>query len=479
MTGKNGIIRRSFYKVELRLESPLNVGNGEDIITDADLLKRDMAGKTEYFIPGTSVAGAFRSYLFSGDFSDTERKAEKKTSCVYGYSDGEKGQMSSVFLSDIVLSGNDGKPVTGSVRDFAGLRHAEETGTDPLYDKQVEDGKKFDMEILEPGLTGSLYIETVVRENDRNDSKGDPDDVVASALQALNIGEIRLGAKKTRGFGRFSITGILLKSFKKENGSKALQSYLEFLRESDQERYADMQSFDSWLKDRGIPAAGGISVQVTIPLRQAGPISIRKYSTRAGDPDFAQITSNGQPVIPASSWAGAIRADGCRILEALGVAKNRRERMMEQWFGCVKSSAEFSHASRIVIDESILKGGNFLTATRNKIDRFTGGTVGTALYTEKTYVHGSTDLVFCVRKDSASEQNLDFPYKALLGLMKLITDDIEDGYLAIGGETAIGHGIFKADSSRSDNWNDTDKDECLAELYSICAQDGEEEAQKG
>ena len=58
MNHKNKIIRRYYLAAEVYLRSPLALSSGENEVSDMDVLKN---GKGEVFIPGTSVAGAFRS----------------------------------------------------------------------------------------------------------------------------------------------------------------------------------------------------------------------------------------------------------------------------------------------------------------------------------------------------------------------------------------------------------------------------------
>ena len=84
----NKILKRKYYALEIELISPLKVSNGQEIHSDSDVMRN---GNGVLFIPGSSLAGAFRDYL--GFSKDKE--------CIMGYADGEKGYMSSVFISDL------------------------------------------------------------------------------------------------------------------------------------------------------------------------------------------------------------------------------------------------------------------------------------------------------------------------------------------------------------------------------------------
>ncbi len=58
-------------------------------------------------------------------------------------------------------------------------------------------------------------------------------------------------------------------------------------------------------------------VHIEVPLKMKGGISIRQYAAKKNEPDFVQLTDHGKPVIPGSSFAGAIRHRIKEILERL------------------------------------------------------------------------------------------------------------------------------------------------------------------
>ena len=58
------VIKRLVLYIQIQLESPLNVASGEDEGTDADILL-DFDGNP--FVPGSSLAGAMRSYIGEKD----------------------------------------------------------------------------------------------------------------------------------------------------------------------------------------------------------------------------------------------------------------------------------------------------------------------------------------------------------------------------------------------------------------------------
>ena len=186
------VLKRQVFYVQIQLESPLNVASGEDEWTDADVL-RDFEGNP--FVPGTSLAGAMRSYI-------GERENEWE---LFGYSaDNTRGKMSPLFISDLTF---DEAPVWG-IRDGVGLNE----------NKVAKAGCKYDMEILETGLKGHFYLELVIREGDDETMMKRE---LSTVFRGIQKGEVRLGRKKTRGFGAIKIVKLASKIYDREN-------YLEY-----------------------------------------------------------------------------------------------------------------------------------------------------------------------------------------------------------------------------------------------------------
>ena len=70
---------------------------------------------------------------------------------------------------------------------------------------------------------------------------------------------------------------------------------------------------------------------------------------------------------------------------------------------------------------------------------FSSGTVKGALYKEKSYYHGDTSLV--IRVDKRIE-NIELVKQ----LFVLTFVDMDYGFIALGGETSIGRGLFDVKS---------------------------------
>ena len=135
------------------------------------------------------------------------------------------------------------------------------------------------------------------------------------------------------------------------------------------------------------------------------------------------------------------------------------ENKLNQWFGYVKEKE--AQQSFLIFGESVLKDGTKMLSTRNRINRFDASTVEGALYSEEAYFGGTTMLEIKIPK--SEEKN----YKAAAGLMLLVADEIRNGYLAVGGQTAVGRGIFNGDSGPIQINDFLDRNECMQELAQI------------
>lgn len=395
------IINRTVYKISVKTASPICISGTHYMsdLTDSDVIK-DFNGRT--FIPGSSIAGALRDYL----------EQNKDVKGLFGFNkDDEDGQMSAIYISDLIFNGKQ----TLTVRDSVKL-------TD---EKTAEDGSKFDIQVIDTGAKGVFFIETVSREDDSFDVASDTEYLLA----ALCENEICFGSKKTRGFGKIQICNIESTVYSKDNYQEYKNAY-DDKAFSENDENVEKYSLDSKKY-----------IEIRVPLKMRGGISIRKYAARKGEPDFEHITANGKPVIPGSSLAGAIRHRMKDILTEVGYT-NIEEGIFKGLFGYVASDREkakkdAAQISQVVFEEAVINKATPLVSTRNAVSRFEAATKDGALYKEKTYVDGETDVVIRVKKQSKNEE------EQWIGLLLLAIKDLANGYLAVGGQTSVGRGLFE------------------------------------
>lgn len=416
------IIGKKYYRIIFQLTSPLSIGSGNDIQTDQDVL---LDGRELPVIPASAIAGVSREavraagvILPGGDityFGEVPDSVRAKT---------EQARESLLIFYDANVAEEDEKKVVISVRDQVAL---------DKYKTAVK-GAKFDMQVVEPDIRFVTYLE----QNYIEEAQFRAGDLIANIWQA---GGICLGAKSTRGYGHIKIDEIRTKTFafsdlmrEKDDGAGTVTDWLEF----------DVFSTDSW--ENGVPfesgkaEGAGVSYprrKLRIKLQQVGGLSIRVYSTTPSakedlpEPDFRQITLAADkdkepiPVIPGTSWAGAFRHHMEQLIPGctkgyFGKAEGKK----------VRSGIRFS--------ESRLTGDNLKEKilTRNAIDRISGGTASTALFTEQTCYGGETELEIEYTSDISKDPDFCSALAAAI-------EDMHWGFMAVGGETAIGRGLFR------------------------------------
>ena len=140
------------------------------------------------------------------------------------------------------------------------------------------------------------------------------------------------------------------------------------------------------------------------------------------------------PVIPGTSWAGAFRE---RFREFAGETPENQP-FTEQVFGFVREAMNVQKKSRIYFQESRITGSSRKVITRNSIDRFSAATKDGALYTENTAYNGRCGLDILLRRDFGTPEELERAKRILFAAIC----DLHRGYLAVGGLTAVGRGLF-------------------------------------
>ena len=393
-----------YLRVTFKNTSPLAIGSGNNDRTDKDLLK---GADGVPYIPATSIAGVIRE------------QAEKALKNALG--DLEKE--SKIIFYDGVITESSRQTWHISIRDSVRLDD---------YKTAVK-GAKFDMEILEPGVCFETLFE---QEMENNETENNEKDYLTEIAEIFRSGQIRFGGKTTRGYGdiEVEVNGIQSARFDLSNGEDA-DKWLKF--------NPYVSSDNNWKP--GVVFGEHIdqidaakSRKIVLSLKQTGGISIRRYTTKPGtknrnEPDMEQLSVKSRdgrdvPVVPGTSWAGAFR----HRMKEFGVDVESKENI----FGFVSGDRTDQKAkSKLIFSESQLENGKYKTLSRNAIDRFTGGTVDGALFTERVYYGGTTNLIisWC--------GNDPFPEKEKKALAAAITD-LHYGFLTVGGETSIGRGIF-------------------------------------
>lgn len=437
----NKICGRLCVEMTGRLASPLSIGSGEDEYTDGDVVT-DAQG--EPYIPGTSLAGVMREYA-------NAVKGDSMTDQLFGTPEnGVPGSIedrqSRIFIYDAAM-----KQAKTGIRDGVKLNERKTASHMGKYDLQFieQDADiKFRIEILE-------REERLKRQQDIQELWAEDLDWIRLWQQGFNGGELRLGSKTRRGYGKIEIKSIRIKKFDMRDRA----SYMEWLDwDWDLENAFENSEMDE-ICTGAKPLKNNIGLEhcLEVPLHLSGTLLVRTYITSFARtenlPDYGQMTVEGkgkQAVIPGSSWAGAFRSHIAKIVEELGQLPDWQEaqKSLEPLFGTWSDTKEKKSdlcASRVIFEESVVEGGHGLPTARIAVDRFTGGTVQGALYEEVPWTGGTVRLRIRWKKDGR-----DLTEPAVCGLILWAVRDLQSGFLAIGGETSVGRGIFEPDRDHPD-----------------------------
>lgn len=375
-------MKRIYYYVEVENISPIHVGNGENNFTDLDLI-RDK--NNQFFIPGTSLAGSIIHQLNKQEQELLEIQDNPKLM-----------KQSPLFISDALMK----EETSIEVRDGIKLNK----------EKITENTKKYDYEIIPAGQHFVFRMEMTQRGTQSYD------EIMNKIFMSIQNQDIKVGYKTTRGLGRLKIIKLGQRIFDANNYNE----YFEF----------DRFNYQHYYPLEIIEKPSDKYTKIEVSLHQNGGLSIRTYNTMKDKVDYEHIHSAGKPVIPATSWNGLLR----NTIEDY-IPQLKLNMSIDELFGTDKPD---SKKSKIFIDESQIKDGFDKEIVRNRINPFHGGTVQGALYNERTHYNGKTKLVITIDNQV---KELDMIIKLLILFLK----DLDNGFIALGGQTSIGRGLFKVD----------------------------------
>jgi CRISPR/Cas system CSM-associated protein Csm3 (group 7 of RAMP superfamily) len=442
------IKERIFIKGVLNLQTPCMIGSGNSLNTDNDVL---VNGDNKPFIPGTTLAGVFRSYLAdSVDFNNEDKELKYLFGSPLNIKDKISTTVSNIYISD-----------ANCISDFQILVR---DGVELNKYKSAVDKSKYDYEVISPQTKFEFHIEVLLREKfdyykDNKLISEDIDygiikDYLARLLIALEEERISIGSKTRRGYGLIKLEDVKV----------------ELIDDSDYKHFVNFTfnnikpnvNYRDWL--RGDLNNSFYELEVNLEL--ASSLIIRKYVDELDKDDVPdQIMlriDNNTPVIPGTSWSGCFRHRTIELFKELDIDIN----LVNKIFGYVDEvNDDNSTYSKFTFIESCFENYQYRVVRRNKIDRFSGGAVDKALFDEEFLEKGNTVLRI----------RIDNEYENYIGILLIILDEINNGLLALGGETGIGRGLFKVINVKLNNENLTNelKNEYLSRLIVEIKKEGD------
>jgi CRISPR/Cas system CSM-associated protein Csm3 (group 7 of RAMP superfamily) len=410
-------------KIELLSAALPGSGNAEN--SDADVMVNK---HRKPFIPATAFLGAIRHCLdhsyrrLPGLWGFTQENRVGRQSPAANVS-----WQSAVNCADLTLvEGNNASVV---VRD--GIKINNTCGI-------VVDKKKYDYEVVDAGAQFSLHMEfswddgnkSLPAQEKQDITKDSVEKTVATIVQLLQVkpptanGQIRIGAKTNNGLGKITLreAKILVFDFAKKT------DVLRWLKQDFAAQPAVNLDTTPWPR-----TTNQLVIEVALSLKNS--LIIRSYSVDPHMPDAVHMQSAGKHVLTGSSFKGALRARAEKIANTLGKPPS----LIHKLFGNVDGDSRSSDASkgRLHVEEIFLPASLASEAqTRIKIDRFTSGTIESALFDTMPVFAKSAEPIRNIRI------TIEHCREHEIGLVLLVLKDLWTGDLAIGGEKNVGRGVF-------------------------------------
>ena len=395
---------------QVALLTPLIIGSGANS-GDIDItVIKDEVGIP--YIPATSFAGVLRHYFWE----NFEHAATYKEQFLFFWGADETGQKSDICMSALHVS--DLLPlddVVVRIRD--GVTIDRRLG-------RAEDGKKYDYEVVEPGVKFGLRMEITLREMYEQAIFLK---VIATLVKALKENKISVGAMTTKGFGRIKLVNEELRvlNFKQKEHVLAWLS-------SD---YFSVESQNLLLDDAMMTEEHDFIIRGSFALKSS--LLVRSYSGDTKMPDAVHIESNGEPVLPGTSLKGALRHRAFRIYNVLG--GRNKELLYDLWgWADDKGDDRRKMRSRLIIEEVKISHVKPEVHSRIKIDRFTGGVMRAALFDSMPLWSKDTN-----QETTAIVMRIKDYQDWEAGLLLLLLKDLWNEDLPVGGEKNIGRGLWR------------------------------------
>lgn len=434
---KSKYTHRFLARVVFEAKTPLAVGSGEkDVTTDA-LVATDVNGLP--YIPGTALAGVIRSMM---------EQSNEPTNEIFGFQNRKDGKGSEIIFSEAKILNSKGEVIDGlnpkaitddllkNYKELPIRQHVrinEKGGTDK--------GGKFDEQVVFAGTRFCFEIEMV--------SDGKTLNVFNAALQQLNDKTFRIGSGSRNGFGEIEVVSFKTKELDIKQPNQ-LETYLA--KSSNLADTAFWNNIPDACRNSSSSNSAWTEYKLTI-----SPEDFFLFSSGFGD-DKTDITpvrarkvvwnngvgtlENKFTLIPATSVKGALAHrvafhwNKLRHLYAGNpdAKTGNKNEAVQILFGYEDGEVQkrgnliFSDVIEAPLDDKIIN--------HVSIDRFTGGAMEGALFSEATlYGKGQCYTLTILAKKTVLEGDIKTA-------LELAINDICTGMLPLGGGVNRGNGVF-------------------------------------
>jgi CRISPR/Cas system CSM-associated protein Csm3 (group 7 of RAMP superfamily) len=391
---------------EIENTSPVLIASGFSNDYDKEFVKRL---NDKPYLPGSSIAGKLKR-----EISKTTNK-EFQSSYSWQTFWGGADSQSHIIIEDAEIINDD---FSMSYRDGVKIDNKSNV---------AEDKGKFNYEILEPGAKFKIRFEIKIRKSfDQKEYLN-----IIGEINSYFNNEPQFGSSYKTGFGIFKTNKLDIFDFDFQKNPMAADQWFSYLTNKTDVEYSKLAlNVSNKVKNKVFTMSANFDIVSTL-LTATNP-------ENSEDPDKVQLRyKSGQLVLSGASVRGALRHRAMRILKTQ--ACNNAEDQINNLFGYVDKDSRSAQKSRLRVKEFVFgKNPNqTFNQTRIKIDRFTGGTISTALLDSQPVQKQAVSLYLDVVNYKPEDINLMF----------LTLKDLWNQDLAIGGEKNIGRGILKGKSA--------------------------------
>jgi len=293
------------------------------------------------------------------------------------------------------------------------------------------------LEVLPAGSEFKFRFQLVIREANRHQCQ----DLVAlfgSALQGMQNEELRFGARTRKGMGQGSVESWNL-YYLNMTEEEHVHAWLDRKWHCGVPMQLSELSPDQTDKRHLFRIKADLHLKTSILIRHQGSSHL--------SPDMVHLTENGAPIVPGTAIGGAFRKRVERIANLVRpeTAKSDVIRLFGPLHDPKEGKGKALTAGRVTFSQAPLVHGQHLVQGRVMIDRAFQMPIHGALFDEAPFYptdNESTNYRFQVEVDltrCVGEEQ----FAVDRGLVAMAFKDLALGDLAVGGEVAVGRGVFE------------------------------------
>lgn len=450
---KASVVGKIVATGKLKLLSPLLIGNGSQ--NEHDVYNIDMPVMVDKngnpFIPATSLAGAFRDIVCNLEYC-TACNSEYCSTC--NLDDDPKFVTAYIFGTDRDLAKGIKKNCIEeqqsmiSIRDVL-IENAKISNRDGVSIESItgvaKKAHKYDFEVVERGASGKFYIECTIRKYHLDNGRIEKINKMLKKLWEVLSQGFSLGAMVSKGLGKVCVENLTVDTYDFLNNKSDVLAWLN------PNGRQNPLSHKSYEKIEGKVNYPKNSFVIEAEFTINGSILVRDKSftallSEAKDNVKAIMKkSRNDFLIPGSSIKGVLRHRAEYIADVLGMNYDMIYLLMGYPSGIKdEKGKEIKLRSRLFVNDVYINPERVCAYNQSRIrlDRFTGGTIEGALFTEQpiTQLNSEPPIKITLEIRSAKDHEI--------GLLICLLRDLWLGRISIGGDKAIGRGILEGVSAR-------------------------------